>query len=292
MHPILYSFGPVTLYTYGLLVSTGFLTGFILFLLDLKRRSLPTDTGIDLAFWALLSAIVGSRLVYVALNFSYFGRYPLKIFMIWEGGLVWYGAFLGALAALLIYFRVKKLDGWLWADIAIPYVALGQAIGRLGCLMAGCCYGRPTSLPWGITFTASEIAPAGISLHPTQIYEALLNLMIFAVLFFRRNRTTFKGEQILSYLFLYGATRAVVEIFRGDPRGWWLSGTVSTSQLISAVAVVIGIILYFRIREKNRIAPANTAPAASAGAPPARKADAAQKSSGGPKKARPKKDRS
>jgi phosphatidylglycerol:prolipoprotein diacylglycerol transferase len=292
MHPILYSFGPITLYTYGLLVSVGFLTAFVLFLLDLKRRSMSTDTGIDFAFWVLLSAIIGSRLIYVLLNFSYFGRYPLKIFMIWEGGLVWYGAFLGALAAILIYFRIKKLDGWLWADIAIPYVALGQAIGRIGCLMAGCCYGRPTSLPWGITFTVSEIAPTGIALHPTQIYESLFNFMIFAVLFFRRNKTTFKGEQILSYLFLYGAARAVVEVFRGDPRGWWLWGTVSTSQLISAVAVVIGIILYFRIREKNRIAPANTTVAASAGAPGAPKKDAAKKSPGAPKKEHPKKDRS
>ncbi len=285
MHPILYSFGPVTLYTYGLLVSLGFLTSFVLFLLDLKRRSLSTDTGIDFAFWVLLSAIVGSRLVYVLLNFSYFGRYPLKIFMLWEGGLVWYGAFLGALATILIYFRIKKLDGWLWADIAIPYVALGQAIGRIGCLMAGCCYGRPTSLPWGITFRISEIAPVGITLHPTQIYEALFNFMIFAVLFFRRNRVTFRGEQILSYLFLYGATRAVVEAFRGDPRGWWLWGTVSTSQLISAVAVVIGIILYVRIREKNRVAPADTI---SAEAPGARKKDSGEKSSERPGKKRSK----
>jgi len=259
MHPILYSFDGITLYTYGLMVSIGFLTAFALFLLDLKRRSMSVDTGIDFAFWVLLSAIAGSRIVYVLLNLPYFAHNPLKILAIWEGGLVWYGAFLGALGAVAIYFKVKKLPGWLWADITIPYVALGQAIGRIGCFMAGCCYGRPCSVPWGVTFTGSEIAPLGIPLHPTQLYEMLLNFMIFFILFYRRNRVTFRGEQILSYLFLYGAARAVVEVFRGDPRGMWLGGAVSTSQLISVVLVAVGIVLYFAIRNKNRITAADAA---------------------------------
>ncbi|MBN2224319.1 MAG: prolipoprotein diacylglyceryl transferase [Deltaproteobacteria bacterium] len=289
MHPTLYSFDGITLYTYGLMISVGFLLSFVLFLTELKRRSLSVDTGIDFAFWVLLSAIAGSRLVYVLLNFSYFGRYPLKILMIWEGGLVWYGAFLGALAATLIYFRIKKLDGWLWADIAIPYVALGQGIGRIGCLMAGCCYGRPTDLPWGITFSVSEIAPLGVALHPTQVYEMLFNFMIFAVLFSRRNRAAFRGQQILSYVFLYGATRAIVEVFRGDPRGVWLGGAVSTSQLISAVAVAAGIILYFKIRVKNLIAPVDTASVAARGVRPN---DPENKPSKRPGKKRPKNDRS
>jgi phosphatidylglycerol:prolipoprotein diacylglycerol transferase len=267
MHPILYSFDGITLYTYGMMLSIGFLTGFALFLLDLKRRSLSVDTGIDLAFWVLLSSIAGSRLVYVLLNLSYFGKNPVKIFMLWEGGLVWYGAFLGALAAVFIFFRVKKLPGWLWADIAIPYVALGQAIGRVGCFMAGCCYGRPTDLPWGVTFTQSEIAPLGAALHPTQLYEMLFNFTIFAVLFFRRNRVSFRGEQILSYLFLYGAARGIVEVFRGDPRGFWLWNTVSTSQLIGAAMMAAGIVLYFRIREKNRISPKDAVPPDERGVP-------------------------
>jgi phosphatidylglycerol---prolipoprotein diacylglyceryl transferase len=295
MHPILYSYGGITLYTYGLLVSIGFLTAFALFLADLKRRSMSVDTGIDFAFWVLLSAIVGSRLVYVLLNLSYFGKYPLKIFMIWEGGLVWYGAFLGALGAVIVYFRVKKLPGWLWADIAIPYVALGQAIGRIGCFMAGCCYGRPTDLPWGVIFTRSEIAPLGVPLHPTQLYEMLLNFTIFVILFARRNRVTFRGEQILSYLFLYGAARAVVEVFRGDPRGRWLWDTVSTSQLISIVIVAVGISLYYAIREKNRIMPGATAGGAK-DAPTAAPGRAGKKSPKAPKTSKtpgaPKGDRS
>jgi phosphatidylglycerol:prolipoprotein diacylglycerol transferase len=253
MHPILYSFGPVTVYTYGFFVSMGFLASFALFLFQLKKRQISVDTGIDLAFWVLLSSIVGSRLVYVLVNLNYYLHYPFKVFMLWEGGLVWYGAFIGALVAALIYFRAKKLDGWVWLDIAIPFVALGQGIGRIGCLMAGCCYGKPTNLPWGITFTASEIAPLGVSLHPTQIYDMLFDLTIFAVLFLRRDKVRFRGEQILSYLFLYGATRSIVEVFRGDPRGSLFWGSITTSQLISIIAVIVGIVLYYRIREKNRI---------------------------------------
>jgi phosphatidylglycerol:prolipoprotein diacylglycerol transferase len=292
MHPIIYSYGGITIYTYGLFVSVGFLLGFMLFLLELKRRSISTDTGIDFAFWVLLSAIAGSRLVYVLLNLSYFAQHPLKIVMLWEGGLVWYGAFLGALATALVYFRAKKLDGWLWADIAVPFVALGQAIGRIGCLMAGCCYGCPTAAPWAVTFRASEIAPLGIPLHPTQIYDMLFNFGIFAVLYFRRNRVTFRGEQILSYIFLYGATRSIVEVFRGDPRGWWLGQSVTTSQLISVVGVAVGIFLYFRIRDKNRIDPVGSIGHAPAAAPGGR-AGAPGKKAGRPTgKKRSTKDRS
>jgi phosphatidylglycerol:prolipoprotein diacylglycerol transferase len=289
MHPVLYSFHGITIYTYGLFVSLGFLTAFVLFLLELRRRSISADTGIDFGFWVLLLSIAGSRLVYVLLNLPYFARYPLKIFAVWEGGLVWYGAFLGALVTAVVYFRIKKLDGWLWADMAIPFVALGQGIGRIGCLMAGCCYGRPTGLPWGITFTQSEIAPLGIALHPTQVYDMLFDFAIFGLLLLRRDRVTFRGEQILSYIFLYGATRSIVEAFRGDPRGYWLGQTVSTSQLISIVAVAVGIVLYFRIRDRNRIGGAGTAPARAPGGKESRPARRAAERAA---KKRAKKDRS
>lgn len=253
MHPVLFSIEGITIYTYGFFVSVGFLVGFILFLLEVKRRGYVVDTGIDLAFWTLLSAVVFSRLAYVLVNFGYFSKYPLRIFMVWEGGLVWYGAFIGALFSGAIYFQAKKLDGWLWADMCAPSVALGQALGRIGCLMAGCCYGKPTYLPWGIIFKKSEIAPLGIALHPTQVYHMILNFLIFVFLFYRRKKVKFRGELILSYVLLYGAARSVVEVFRGDPRGYWFGGMISTSGLISIIAVIISIVLYFRIREKNRI---------------------------------------
>ena len=253
MHPVLFNIFGLTVYTYGFFLSLAFLVGFISSTLEAKRRDLSVETAIDLTFWILLSAVIMSRLIYVLVNVGEYIHNPIRILMFWEGGLIWYGAFLGAISAAGIYSRVKGLDGWVWADVAIPFVALGQAIGRIGCLMAGCCYGKPTDLPWAIVFTESHIAPGGIPIHPTQLYHSISNLMIFAFLFYRRKRATFRGELILSYVFLYSATRSILEVVRGDPRGYWFGDTVSTSQLISLIAVVVGAILYYRIRDKNRI---------------------------------------
>jgi phosphatidylglycerol:prolipoprotein diacylglycerol transferase len=253
MHPELFNIKGIVIYTYGFFVSLGFLAGFLLFLLEAKRNKKSVDTAIDLSFWVLLSAIVFSRLFYVLLNLRFFLEYPLRIFMVWEGGLVWYGAFFGAVIAAAIYFRGKKLDGWHWADMAAPGIVLGQAIGRIGCLMAGCCYGRPTNLPWGICFTQSEIAPSGIPLHPTQVYSMLLNLLIFCFLFYRRKKVKFRGELILSYVILYAAGRSIVELFRGDPRGYWFWESVSSAQVIGVIAIICAVFFYIRIREKNRI---------------------------------------
>ena len=251
MHPYLFQIGRFTLYTYGFFVALAFILGFSLFLCQVKRRGLDIDTGVDIGFWALLSAILGSRLVYVAVNYEYYIAHPLRSLMIWEGGLVWYGAFLGGLIATVWYLRSKKLDWWLWADMGAAPLALAQAVGRVGCLMAGCCYGKETTLPWGIVFTKSTIAPNGVMLHPTQIYHMLFNFAIFLFLFFRSKRAAFKGELVFLYVILYGSTRSIVEVFRGDPRGFVFDGMLSTSQLIGLVTVAIAVPLYFYFRAKN-----------------------------------------
>jgi len=243
MHPILFTIKGITIYTYGFFLALGFLVGFVLFLLEAKRRKKSLDTAIDLAFWVLISSIIISRIFYVLVNLRYFIERPLRIFMIWEGGLVWYGAFFGAIIAYFIYFRKRGEEGWLFTDIAIPSVALGQAIGRIGCFMAGCCYGKATDLCIGVTFGSSGIAPAGVSLHPTQIYHSISEFLIFLFLFSWRGRTRFSGELFLYYLFLYGATRSVVEVFRGDPRGE-VFGVMSTSQCISIIVVILAIAVY------------------------------------------------
>ena len=251
MHPILFSIDGLTLYTYGLFMSVAFLVSFGWGLWEVKRRGLPVETGIDLTFWALISGLLFSRLFYVLVNLPFFVANPLRAFMIWEGGLVWYGAFFGAVAAGALFFRARKLNGWLWADIAAPFFALGQGIGRIGCFMAGCCYGRPTDLCWGVVFTESEIAPLGVPLHPTQLYAVIANILLFAFLFQRRKRSGFYGEQILAYVILYAVIRSILEVFRDDPRGLWLGGAVSTSQLIAAVAVAAAAGLYFYLKNRG-----------------------------------------
>ncbi|MBN1881971.1 MAG: prolipoprotein diacylglyceryl transferase [Deltaproteobacteria bacterium] len=252
MHPVLFSIDGLTIYTYGLCMSVAFLVSFGWGLLEVKRRGLSVETGIDLTFWALISGLFFSRLAYVLVNLSFFIANPLRTVMIWEGGLVWYGAFFGAIAAGAIFFRAHKLNGWLWADIAAPFFALGQGIGRIGCFMAGCCYGRPTDLCWGVVFTKSEIAPLGVPLHPAQLYAVVANLLLFLFLFQRRRRSNFDGEQILAYVILYAVLRSILEVFRGDPRGFWLGGTVSTSQMIAVVAVMGAAGLYYYLKSRGK----------------------------------------
>jgi phosphatidylglycerol:prolipoprotein diacylglycerol transferase len=251
MHPVLFSIDGLTIYTYGLFMSIAFLVSFGWGLLDVKQRGLPVETGIDLTFWALISGLLFSRLFYVLVNLPFFIAHPLRAVMIWEGGLVWYGAFVGAVAAGALFFRARKLNGWLWADIAAPFFALGQGIGRIGCFMAGCCYGCPTELCWGVVFTESEIAPLGISLHPTQLYAVAANVALFAFLYQRRKRTAFEGEQILLYVILYAIIRSILEVFRDDPRGHWLGGIVSTSQLIAVFAVAAAGLLYCYLKRRG-----------------------------------------
>jgi phosphatidylglycerol:prolipoprotein diacylglycerol transferase len=252
MHPVLFSIDGLTIYTYGLCMSVAFLVSFGWGLWEVKRRGLSVETGIDLTFWALVSGLLFSRLLYVLVNLPFFIAYPARAFMIWEGGLVWYGAFIGAVAAGAVFFRAKRLNGWLWADIAAPFFALGQGIGRIGCFMAGCCYGRPTDLCWGVVFTRSEIAPLGVPLHPTQLYAVVANLLLFAFLYQRRKRSDFDGEQILLYVILYAAVRSILEVFRDDPRGYLSWGMVSTSQCIAVAAVIITAGFYYYLKRRGK----------------------------------------
>src|SRR6266498_2676993 len=147
MHPVLIRIGPLTIHTYGVLVAAGFLLGLALAARQAKREGVPPERIIDIGFYVVLSAIVGSRLFFVALNYSHYIRHPLDIFKIWEGGLVFYGGLILAVPVSIWYIKKQKLDLSGIADIFAPSLAIGHAIGRLGCFFAGCCYGRLSQLP-------------------------------------------------------------------------------------------------------------------------------------------------
>ena len=251
MHPVLFTIKGITVYSYSFFISLGLLFAFLLFLFEVKRRGFDVGLGVNLNFWALFSALVGAKLLFIIENLRYIFQNPKAVSIFLKGGLSTTGALLGALLAILILFRKKKLDGFLWADMCAPSVALGQAVGKVGCLMAGCCYGLPTDLPWGIVFTKSHIAPIGIPLHPTQIYQLILNLLIFIYLFLRRKRTGFNGELILSYVFLYTTAKSIVGLFRAGVPGEFLGFGISISQIVNLTAVIIAAILYYRIRGKR-----------------------------------------
>lgn len=271
MHPELFRIGSFPINTYGVLLALAFLAALIIAARLAARDGLPRERVYDLGLWMLLAALVGSKVLMLWTEPVY-RENPVQLFSLdfLRSGGVFYGGFLGAVLAGYFLIRKYALPWWKTADAFAPGIALGQAIGRQGCFAAGCCWGKPTSLPWGVRFTEAghEVTgvPIDVHLHPTQLYESFAALGIFIFLFWLHKRKRFSGQVILFYGVLYAITRFTIEFFRDDPRGDVLGLTsmtgLSTSQLIS---VLIGIaamaILFMRWRSANADARKVAAPA-------------------------------
>jgi len=256
MHPVLVSFGPFTLHTYGLFVASAFFAAIFLSLHGARKEGLDPDRMLDLAFYVTLSAILGARILFVIVEYPYFLENPIRIFKIWEGGLVFYGGLILAVVVGILYMKKHDMPVLMVGDIVAPSLALAQSVGRLGCISAGCCYGKPTDLPWGIVFTdPNSLVPLeklGIALHPTQLYSSAGNLILFLFLFLMNKRKKFSGQTLLLYGICYPLLRSFIELFRGDPRGSLLGGMISTSQFISGIVFLISLAFYFKIRTNRR----------------------------------------
>ena len=231
MYPVLLKFGPLTIHTYGVLVATGFLLGIGLAVLQAKKEGIPSNKIVDLGFYILLSAIIGSRLFFIFINASHYIKNPLDIFKIWEGGLVFYGGILFAIPTVI----------WNIADVFAPSIAIGHSIGRIGCFFAGCCYGKPAEgLPWAVTFTNPQsLAQIGIPLHPTQLYESAGEFINFLILITLRRYKSFDGQLFLTYVLLYSILRFIVEFFRGDIGRGFIIYNISLSQGLSILMFLI-----------------------------------------------------
>jgi phosphatidylglycerol---prolipoprotein diacylglyceryl transferase len=254
MYPIFFEIFNIKIYTYGFFVAMGFLAGITLAKKEALRLSEDPEKITDLCFYILLFSIIGARIFYVFTNPELYIRRPLEIFKLWNGGLVFYGGFLAALVVGIIYVKKHNLSILKTADILSPSIALGHFIGRIGCFFAGCCYGRICELPWAVRFTHEHtLAPAGIYLHPTQIYSALSNLIIFIIIMNIRKFKKLDGQVFLIYVMIYGIMRSIIEIFRGDFRGIMLLHTFSISQLIGITASIIagGTLLYIFKKHKT-----------------------------------------
>ena len=253
MHPVLFRIGPLTVHTYGVFVASGFLLGLALAVRQANKEGIPSERIIDIGFYLLLSAIVGSRLLFIAVNAGYYLRHPLDVFKIWEGGLVFYGGLILAIPVAVRYIRKHNLDLWKMTDIFAPSIAIGHVLGRLGCFSAGCCYGKASSLPWAVTFTDPGcLARTGVPLHPTQLYEAAGEFLNFLILITLRRRQSFKGQLFWTYIVLYSVLRFTVEMFRGDEaRGYIFSG-LSVSQGISVImGLVAATAIILKLRKKT-----------------------------------------
>jgi len=264
MYPKLLDLGAVTIHTYGLLLALAFIAGIWLAARNGRKEGLDPDAIWNLGLIIIFSALVGAKILLFLSDFSYYSQNPREIFSLstLRSFGVYYGGLLLALGASAWYMRRVGLPGWKTSDLAAPGNALGQSIGRLGCLSAGCCYGKPTHLPWGITFTSRYAfdnvgVPLNTPLHPTQIYESLATFLLFIYLMWRLPRKKFAGQIILEYLVLYATLRFVIEFFRDDERGFLFHGLLSTSQFIGILtaAAAIGATIHLRRRSPPEAVP-------------------------------------
>lgn len=208
MHSVLFKIGPYPVYSYGAMLTLAFLV--CSFLAKRRAASIGMDGEKILDFMVLLimSGLIGGRIMFVILDLEYFKTRPLDIFKLWEGGLVWYGGLILAAISGAVFLRIYKMPILKTADLIMPYVALGQAIGRIGCFLNGCCYGRPTTLPIGVIFNEAS----GRAL-PTQLFESAAMFIVYLIL---RRRVPSNGRTFLLYLILYSVFRFFNEFIRGD----------------------------------------------------------------------------
>jgi phosphatidylglycerol:prolipoprotein diacylglycerol transferase len=246
VHPIAFQFGSFTIHWYGVMIALAFLAGLWTATRRAPRENISGETIADIVFWLMVGAIIGARAVYVATYWrDEFASQPVsEIFMIQHGGLVYYGGLIGATFAGFIYIRWKKLALWKIADVLAPSIALGNVFGRIGCLLNGCCYGRACSLPWAIRFPEDNpLHPPTAPVHPTEIYDALLNLVLYLFLARLFRHKKFDGQVFATYLIGYALFRSIVEYFRGDYPPDHIHNGLTSAQLVSILVFAAGLVL-------------------------------------------------
>ncbi len=244
MHPILFHLGSFPVHSYGVMIALAFLAGLWTATRRARRENISGERIADITLWLMVGAILGARAVYVATYWrEEFADQPFsEIFMIQHGGLVYYGGLIGAIIAGAIFIRWKKLPLWKTADVLAPSIALGNVFGRIGCLLNGCCYGRACSFPWAIHFPADH-ATGGAPVHPTEIYDAVLNFGVYLFLAWLFRRKKFDGQIFATYLLCYAVTRSFVEYFRGDYSDLHYHLGLTPAQWISVPIFVTGLVL-------------------------------------------------
>lgn len=239
MYPILLKIGSFTIYSYGVMVAIGFAFSAFFIYRRAPKFNIDKDRAVDLTIVVLISGIIGARLLYVLLNLSFYIANPIEIIMLSKGGLVWYGGFIAALLAMIIYIRIAHLNFWAVVDMIAPYAALGQAFGRIGCFLNGCCYGMKVSsgFPFAVTFPCDNDPR-----FPSQLVSAGLLFIIFIILLIWQNRRRFAGEIFLAYCVLYSSKRFSMEFLRGDNPRILLGLTIS--QIISALIFIVTLTVF------------------------------------------------
>src|SRR6267142_493591 len=267
MYPVLFRIGNFPINTYGVFLALAFLCAILITVKLAERDGLPRQKIYDLSLWMLLASLIGSKILMFFTEPEY-RDHPLQLLSLdfLRSGGVFYGGLLGAIITGYFLMRRWNLPWWKTADACAPGIALGNVLGRQGCFSAGCCWGKPTNLPWGVRFTelGHEVTgvPIGVKLHPTQLYESFAMLIVFFFLLWLHKRKKFSGQVLLSYVIIYATIRFLIEFVRDDPRGdifglTTLTG-LSTSQMIGIVVGVAALITFLVRRRRATNALAST----------------------------------
>jgi phosphatidylglycerol:prolipoprotein diacylglycerol transferase len=244
VHPIAFHLGTFPVRWYGVMMALAFFAGLWTATRRARLVNVPADVIADVTLWLMIGGILGARVAYVTTYWkTEFADQPFsEVFMIQHGGLVYYGGLIGAIVLGIVYLAWKKLPIWKISDILAPSIALGSMFGRVGCLLNGCCYGYACDLPWAIHFPADH-ETHGIGVHPTEIYDGLLNLALYCLLAWWFRRKKFDGQIFAAYLMIYAVFRSIAEHFRGDYPPDHIHYGLTSAQLVSVPMFATGLLL-------------------------------------------------
>lgn len=243
----LFSIGPLVVHGYGLMIALGFMLCVIMGMYRAKKYKLSPEAILDIALIGIVAGFLGAKLLYVIVEFPTFLKNPMQV--LGSEGFVVYGGIIAGVLSAIVYCRVKKLTFLNYFDLAAPSIALAQGFGRIGCFLAGCCYGRETDGWFGVVFPAGSLAPAGVRLIPTQLLSSAGDFIIMIILLIFHKRAKHTGDVGALYMMLYGVGRFAIEFLRSDDRG--AIGVLSTSQAISVVIVIGAVLLFVRNRKRG-----------------------------------------
>lgn len=258
LHPVLFDLGfPVR--SYGVVMAIAFIAGIVVARRRARAAGLNPDVIIDFAFFVILASIAGARAAHVIVQWDYYRADPLSIFRLWEGGLAQYGGIAAGVLTGILFFKRRHIDPWQGADIVTPSVALGIAIGRIGCFLNGCCYGTPCDLPWAVTFPPESVAGHsvhGTAVHPTQIYESLAAIAIFFVLLAVERRKPFHGFLLWLFVILLAAYRFLIDPIRAyDPIAMAVKRpglSLTSNQVMGLALIAVSIVFLLVLRRRAR----------------------------------------
>jgi phosphatidylglycerol:prolipoprotein diacylglycerol transferase len=265
VHPVAFTIGGVTIHWYGIMLATGFMVG----LWTAGRRGMriginPEDLS-NLVIWIFVGGVAGAKILFVINHWN--GEQPLKELILQRSGMVFHGALIGTSIAIWIFTRTKNMPLWATFDSLAPSFALGHAFGRIGCFMTGCCYGKVCSLPWAVQFPEGSLAFSkhdsfgliestashSLHIHPTQIYECLLNFALYGALAWLFRKRKFDGQVFTAYLLGYAILRFGMEFLRDDGRGRMWFDSLTSGQGISILLLIGGGFLWWKLKERNQL---------------------------------------